>query len=72
MKRGDLVSVRTFSDGIVPRRIVENAGKTIYICTEEEWVTALNQKREPGAVGFKREYILGKVSVSKSKRESLN
>jgi hypothetical protein len=57
MKTGDLVLAQTFSDGQVKRRVVEKEGDTVYICTEEEWLSAQKEHREPICVGFNRRYI---------------
>ena len=57
MKTGDLVLAQTFSDGRVKRRVVEKEGDTIYICTEEEWLSAQKENREPVCVGFNARYI---------------
>jgi hypothetical protein len=57
MKIGDLVLAQTFSEGRVTRRVVEKEGDTIYICTEEEWLSAQKEHREPICAGFNRRYI---------------
>ena len=57
MKTGDLVNVQTFSEGAVKRRVVEILRNTVYICTENEWRSALKERRQPTCVGFKREYV---------------
>lgn len=57
MKTGDLVLAQTFSDGRVKRRVVEKEGDTVYICTEEEWLSAQKERREPLCVGFNQRYI---------------
>ncbi len=57
MTTGDLVNVQTFSDGTVKRRVVEILRNTVYICTENEWRTALKERRQPTCVGFKSEYV---------------
>lgn len=57
MKTGDLVSVQTFSEGTVMRRVVERKGDMVYICTEEEWLSARKEHREPLCVGFNSRYV---------------
>ena len=57
MKTGDLVLAQTFSEGKVQRRVVEKEGDTIYICTEEEWLSAQKEHREPLCAGFNSRYI---------------
>lgn len=58
MKTGDLVLAQTFSEGQVKRRVVENEGDTVYLCTEEEWLSAKKENREPLCVGFNRRYVV--------------
>jgi hypothetical protein len=57
MKKGDLVNVKTFSEGTVKRRVVEILRNTVYICTENEWRTALRERRQPTCAGFKKDYV---------------
>jgi hypothetical protein len=57
MKTGDLVNVKTFSEGVVQRRVVEILRNTVYICTENEWRTALQERRQPTCAGFKKDYV---------------
>jgi hypothetical protein len=57
VKTGDLVIAQTFSEGKVTRRVVEKEGDTVYICTEEEWLSAQKEHREPLCVGFNRRYV---------------
>lgn len=57
MKIGDLVLAQTLTEGTVERRVVEKEGDTIYICTEEEWLSAQKENREPLCVGFNSRYI---------------
>jgi hypothetical protein len=64
MKTGDLVKVRTFSEGIVERRVVEILRNTVYICTENEWRISAAEGRQPGCAGFKREYVLAGADVA--------
>jgi hypothetical protein len=52
MKISDLVSVQSFIDGVLQRRVVEISGDTVYICTEKEWQEASTDRREPDCVGF--------------------
>ena len=69
MKMGDLVNVETFSEGRVDRRVVDTKGDTIYICTEDEWLSAQKERREPLCVGFNQRYVLpchGNTSVTPS------
>lgn len=57
MKTGDLVLAQTFSEGVVRRRVVEKEGDTVYVCTEEEWLSAQRENREPLSAGFNQRYI---------------
>ena len=57
MKTGDLVEAETISDGFVMRKVVEIKGDTIYLCTEQEWLSAKRENREPLCVGFNKRYV---------------
>lgn len=57
MKHGDLVRAQMFSGNKETRRVVENQGDTVYICTEEEWLSAKKEHREPICVGFNKRYV---------------
>jgi hypothetical protein len=57
MKTGDLVSAETFSGKRVRMRVVDLEGDTVYICKENEWLSAKKENREPCSVGFNRRYI---------------
>jgi hypothetical protein len=70
MKTGELVNAQTFSDGSVLRRVVETKGDTVYICTEEEWLSAQKEHREPTCVGFNKRYV-GPVTAEKSYHKSV-
>ena len=58
MQTGDLVLAQTFSDGRVRRRVVEIEGDMVYLCKEEEWLSARKENREPLCVGFNRVYVV--------------
>lgn len=57
LKTGDLVMARMFSGKSEKRRVVEKEGDTVYICTEEEWLSAQKEHREPLCVGFNKRYV---------------
>jgi len=71
MKKGDLVLAETFSGEKVKRRVVEKEGDTVYICTEEEWLSAKKERREPLCVGFNGRYI-GPVTAARSYHDSVS
>jgi hypothetical protein len=58
MKTGDLVNVKTFSDGVVSRRVVEIVRNTVYVCTENEWRKAIKERRQPSCAGFNVEFVI--------------
>ena len=60
MKIGDLIKVQSFKDGALDRRIVEIYGETVYVCTDQEWQNAQNDRREPECVGFNRRFVLSR------------
>ena len=73
MEVGDRVQVRTFSGAVTERRIAgfTDEGEPL-ICTDEEYNTALAENREPLAVGWPKEHIIGLVdskSIGGSQRQ---
>ena len=54
---GQSVRVRS-SQGILTRVVVEDLGKIVTICRSEELSLALDQHRDPHAIGFLRADIL--------------
>ncbi|MBZ5528678.1 MAG: hypothetical protein LAN71_12345 [Acidobacteriia bacterium] len=57
MKAGDLVEAQIFPRGIIVRKVVEIKQDTVYLCTEEEWLSAQKEHREPICAGFNMRYI---------------
>jgi hypothetical protein len=51
-KRGSIIKVRGFAGRIYRRRIVNFNNKTVYVCTNEEFITSQQQDRKPVCVGF--------------------
>lgn len=64
MKIGDLVGVQTFTEGMVERRVVEIKGDTVYICRDEEWISANKEHREPLCAGFNKRYVSPVTALS--------
>lgn len=64
MEVGDKVQVRTFSGSVVVRRVVADTEDGILVCTEEEYAAAKQQGRNPQAIGWPEEYIVGKVDTN--------
>ena len=52
MKKGDAVKVRAFGGEFLTRRVVEDLGKTIIICSEAEFSRAQSEGRDPNGIGF--------------------
>lgn len=63
---GEIVKVRAFIDGIVTRRVVEEAHGTVYLCTENEFESAQKENREPIAMGFPIEDVVDRQPVSET------
>jgi hypothetical protein len=57
MKRGCLVEATAYKGEILKRRIVEIQEETVYICREDEWQKAIDERREPESVGFNRRNV---------------
>jgi hypothetical protein len=52
-QKGDIVSVKAYPDTILQRRVVGVLDdRTILLCNEREFNEALNDEREPDAIGF--------------------
>jgi hypothetical protein len=52
MNKGDAVTVRAFGGEFLTRRVVEDLGKTIIICSEAEFSRAQSEGRDPDGIGF--------------------
>ena len=57
MSRGEIVKVKVLSGENVHRRVWEDAGRGVLLCTEEGYHQALQTGREPVVVGFPREDV---------------
>ena len=55
MKR---VTVMQYGGVTAEKILVEDRGEVLILTTEEEWVAAQSEGRDPIVVGFKREYLL--------------
>lgn len=58
LKTGCLVEVTAFKGEVLKRRVVEISDSTVYVCREDEWQAATEQKREPESVGFNRRFLI--------------
>lgn len=57
LKIGQLVEVTDFEGRKLVRKAVEISGRTVYICTTEEFEMAVQKGREPICVGFDSEFV---------------
>lgn len=62
MKVGDKVIVRTYSGSLVTRRVAAETDEGILICTEEEYLAAAKEQREPQGIGWPKDHILEAVA----------
>jgi hypothetical protein len=51
-RRGQFVMAHCFGGEIVKRRVIDDLGRTIVICTDEEYLQAHSERRNPVGVGF--------------------
>jgi hypothetical protein len=58
MLTGQLLTIVSDGDVIIQRKLVSVENNVYYVCKEEEFEEALQEKREPTCIGFRREYIL--------------
>ena len=68
MSKGELVTVKLYGGKTAVRRVVAVKSKVIVICSEEEYVTAEREGREPSGLGFPREDILENLPARKDVR----
>jgi hypothetical protein len=57
MDKGQQVEVKEYGGNLLIRRVVADRGQTIVVCTEEEFLAALKEKRNPDGVGFPRSSV---------------
>lgn len=62
MKIGQRVEVQEAFELKAVKRIVSIDFRNVYVCTDEEYQAAVNEKREPIIIGFPRQFILGVVN----------
>jgi hypothetical protein len=55
---GEIVQVKTFTDGIVELRVTGGNKGTVFLCNEFEFQSAQKEKREPISIGFPIEDIV--------------
>ena len=55
---GKSVKLRAYDGQEIVRRVVELRNETVYVCSEEEYKRAYQEKREPICVGFNTRYVL--------------
>jgi hypothetical protein len=60
MDRGSKVTVVAYGGGLLHRRVWEDVGAGVLVCSEEEYRRALRLGEEPPAAGFpKRDVFMG-------------
>ena len=64
MKIGQRVEVQEAFDNKSVKRIVDFDFRNVYVCTDEEYRSAAKEKREPIAIGFPRQFVLGVLNES--------
>ena len=57
LSRGQLVTAVAYGGERLTRRVVSDLGRTVVICTEEEFHRAEQEKRTPDGVGFPRKDV---------------
>lgn len=55
---GKNVKLRAYGGQEIVRRVVEQRNETVYVCTENEYKKASQEKREPVSVGFNVKFVL--------------
>lgn len=59
MESGEKVRLRAYGGGEIVRRVVKVEGPTVLVCREEEYTKAEREGREPTAVGFPAQAVIG-------------
>jgi hypothetical protein len=55
---GKNVKLRAYGGQEIVRRVVDQRKETVYVCTENEYQKANQEKREPVSVGFNVRFVL--------------
>lgn len=63
MSKGDWVMVRAYGGEVLRRRLAAENDRLVYVCTDDEYEAATREDREPNAVGFYREAIVGETEA---------
>ncbi|MGD1072925.1 MAG: hypothetical protein ABSB15_22615 [Bryobacteraceae bacterium] len=58
MIEGQRVNVLLYGGATGQRRVVADKGDIVVICSEEEYQSALREKRPPSGLGFPKEDVL--------------
>lgn len=65
MRRGQVVEVREAFENKAVKRVVGIDERNVYVCTEDEYATALVERREPICVGFRRQFVVRVLDESR-------
>jgi hypothetical protein len=57
LKRGQPVTVIAYGGRRLERRVIYDRGRTVVVCTEEEFHRAAQESREPDGVGFPKKDV---------------
>lgn len=63
MNGGDWVQVRAYGGQVLKRRVVSTTDSLVYVVSDAEYRAAEVEGREPNAVGFYREAIIGQTEA---------
>lgn len=58
-ERGQIVKAKAYGGEILERRVVKDLGRTVVICTDQEYKLAYKEGRDPEGVGFPRVDVKG-------------
>ena len=67
MSKGQLVTVRLYGGKTGIRRVVSVKRDVIVICSEDEYLNAENEGREPSGLGFPKEDVIDSRELIGSK-----
>jgi len=72
MTRGTEVRVLAYGDKVLQRRVWDDAGQGVMVCSEQEYQRALSTKDEPLCSGFPKRDIIEVLNVGTTEEMSRN
>ena len=58
MTVGQVLKLISYQDVVIQRRLVAVENGLFFVCKEDEFEAAREERREPNCIGFRQEYVL--------------